>query len=116
MTRAALLRRLGREAERMIQGSLSRTTRTCGRPGCRCQRGERHGPHTYLTFKTPQGRSSSVYVPAAAVAEARRGVAAWAKFWELAVQLASANRDAARARWRTARSHARRRKHAATRS
>lgn len=84
----------------MLQGSLSETTRTCGRPGCRCHRGERHGPHTYLTFKTPEGRSSAVYVPAAARREAQAGVAAWARFWTLAVQLATQNRQAAVARWR----------------
>jgi len=84
----------------MLQGSLSETTRTCGRAGCRCQRGERHGPHTYLSFKTPEGRSSSVYVPAAHVDEARAGTEAWKRFWELAVELAAHNRDAAVSRWR----------------
>jgi hypothetical protein len=103
MNIVALQRRLLRAAERMVQGSLSDTTRTCGRPGCRCHLGERHGPHTYLTFKTPEGRSSSVYVPAAARDEARQGVAAWTEFWRMAVQLAAHNRDAAVARWRAAR-------------
>lgn len=98
----------------MLQGSLSETTRTCGRPGCRCQQGQRHGPHTYLTFKTPEGRSSAVYVPATGVQEARAGVAAWKRFWRLAVDLAARNREAARARWRGARL-GQRRGHAATR-
>jgi len=109
-----LLRKLMHEAEQMLQGSLSQTTRTCGRPGCRCQRGERHGPHTYLTFKTSDGRSSAVYVPAPAVADARRGVVAWAKFWELAVRIAADNRQAAVERWRVTHTRARR-SHVATR-
>jgi len=46
----------------MLQGSLAETTRTCGTPGCRCHRGERHGPHTYLSFKTPEGRSIVEFV------------------------------------------------------
>ncbi len=99
-TQAVLLRRLLREAEGMLQGSLSETTRTCGQPGCRCQRGERHGPHTSLTFKTPEGRSSAVYVPAGAVREAQAGVAAWKRFWALSVEVAALNRQAAQARWR----------------
>ena len=98
----------------MLQGSLSATTRTCGRPGCRCQQGQRHGPHTYLTFKTPEGRSSAVYVPAAGVREAQAGVEAWKRFWGLAGELAALNRDAARTRWRGAR-RGPRRGHAATR-
>jgi len=84
----------------MLQGSLSETTQTCGRPGCRCHQGARHGPHTYLTFKTPEGRSSAVYVPADCGADARAGVEAWKRFWGLAVELAALNREAARARWR----------------
>jgi hypothetical protein len=96
----------------MLQGSLSQTTRTCGNPGCRCHRGVRHGPHTYLTFKTPDGRSSGVYVRAARVREAQAGVAAWGRFWQCAVQLATLNRQAAVARWRGAGRP--RRRHAAT--
>ena len=96
----------------MLQGTLSQTTRTCGNPGCRCHRGERHGPHTYLTFKTPDGRSSGVYVPAARGREARAGAAAWGRFWTVAVQLATRNRQAAVARWRAARRG--RRRHGAT--
>ncbi len=115
LTRALLLRRLLRAAETMLQGSLSATTRTCGRPGCRCQRGARHGPHTYLTFKTPEGRSSAVYVPASAAGEAQAGVAAWKRFWELAVALAARNREQAVARWRGGRRRPTRRRDAATR-
>ncbi len=96
----------------MLQGTLSQTTRTCGNPGCRCHRGDRHGPHTYLTFKTPDGRSSGVYVPAARVRDAQAGVAAWGLFWTVAVQLATRNRQAAVARWRAARRG--RRRHGAT--
>lgn len=98
----------------MLQGSLSETTRTCGKPGCCCHRGERHGPHTYLTFKTPEGRSSAVYVPAYGLREAQAGVRAWARFWTLAGQLAAQNRDEAVARWRAAR-HGRSRRDAPTR-
>lgn len=95
----------------MIQGSLSQTTRTCGQPACRCQRGERHGPHTYLTFRTQDGRSSSLYVPPAERPAFRTGVVAWAQFWRLATRLATKNREriaqSRRARARRV-SHARR--------
>ena len=106
--RETLLRRLLQAAESMLQGSLSETTRTCGRPGCHCHRGVRHGPHTYLTFKTPAGRSSAVYIPASGIREARAGVAAWARFWMLAVKVAAGDRQEAVARWRVARGGRRR--------
>jgi hypothetical protein len=77
----------------MIQGSFSRTKRTCGQPGCRCHRGELHGPHTYLTFKTAEGRSRSLYVPKAEEAQFEEAMAAWRRFWDIAVELARGNRE-----------------------
>lgn len=91
--RQSLVRQLGRAADTMLQGSLSVTTRTCGRPACRCHRGQRHGPHTYLTFRTPEGRSSALYVPAAELERFQQGVAAWDQVWAVATQLAQLNRE-----------------------
>lgn len=97
MSQAARLRRL---AQTMVQGGLSETTRTCGNPRCRCHQGERHGPHLYLTFRTPEGRSSALYIPRMAEAEVRRAVAAWAAFWATGVALSHRNRQALRQRLR----------------
>lgn len=101
--RRELVRRLLQASGQMLQGSLSETTRTCGHPGCRCHRGERHGPHTYLTFKKADGRTSGVYVPVAARADAEAGTAAWREFWDVAAELAADNRERAVAKWRAAR-------------
>lgn len=92
MKKDASLRELMRLAGTMIQGSLSETTRTCGRGGCRCQRGERHGPHSYVTFRTPEGRSSSRYVPKPERERVAEGIADWQRFWEIASALAAENR------------------------
>ena len=58
-----------------------------------CHRGQRHGPHTYLTFRTPEGRSSALYVPAAELERFQQGVAAWDQVWAVATQLAQLNRE-----------------------
>lgn len=109
-TRKPLLDQLVQTAQTMLQGSLSETTRTCGRPSCRCHQGQRHGPHTYLTFRTAEGRSSAVYVPARELERFRQGIADWKRFWALATELARLNREqivaqrkAARRRGRDAR-------------
>ena len=39
--------------------------RRCSSEGCRCRRGELHGPYAYLAVYA-DGRSRTVYVPAAA--------------------------------------------------
>ena len=42
----------------------------CGRPGCRCERGELHGPYHYL-FWREHGQLHKQYVKMAEVAEVR---------------------------------------------
>ena len=77
----------------MLQGSLSQTMRRCGRPNCRCHSGQRHGPHTYLTFRKPGGKTGGVYVPARELERFRQGVGAWKRFQEVAKKVAERNRQ-----------------------
>jgi len=57
----------------IVGGSLVRQYVLCGKAGCRCQRGEKHGPLYYLYWKE-QGRSRSLYIPREKVAELRRQI------------------------------------------
>lgn len=41
---------------------------TCGRKGCRCKVGERHGPYYYIRHRTDKGRYRDEYVKSASVA------------------------------------------------
>jgi len=86
------LQELVKLADVMVQGSISETYRTCGSTGCRCHRGEEHGPHFYLTFRTPKGASTSLYVPESELVKFRRAVEAWNRFRELARELGEENR------------------------
>jgi hypothetical protein len=52
------------EPERTLRGVLLSEGRRCSSEGCRCRRGELHGPYTYLAMYT-SGRSRTIYVPAA---------------------------------------------------
>jgi len=45
-----------------LRGALVSEGRRCSGEGCRCRRGELHGPYTYLT-SYGSGRSRMVYVP-----------------------------------------------------
>lgn len=45
-----------------LRGSLKRQGRRCGRAGCRCARGELHGPYLYLAVRA-DGSGHSIYVP-----------------------------------------------------
>ena len=59
------------DPERTLRGVLLAEGRRCSSDGCRCRRGELHGPYTYLAVYA-DGRSRTVYVPQAVapVAEA----------------------------------------------
>jgi hypothetical protein len=91
-TREALLRRLSRLARRALFGSLSETYRTCGRPGCRCHQGHKHGPHLYVSFRGPDG-TTGYYVPQALAEPMHQGVAAWQELQGVLRELAELNRQ-----------------------
>lgn len=66
-------RRLARglpDVEAAVKGSLQTQMRSCGKQGCRCARGEPHGPYIYLSVRTV-GRNHLLYVPADLVEEVR---------------------------------------------
>lgn len=88
-----MLRRLSRRARRALFGTLSETYRTCGRPGCRCHQGHKHGPHLYVSFRGSQGATTGYYVPQALGEKMREGVAAWQELQQVLRELAEANRE-----------------------
>src|SRR5258708_31972222 len=67
-------RRLARSTpnmEGLIAGSVVEQGRRCGKEGCRCTRGELHGPYTYVVLPRVGGRTRTVYVPASAAQAVR---------------------------------------------
>ncbi len=62
--------------EGYLAGSLVEQQRRCGKEGCRCARGELHGPYVYLSVGKAAGRRGMVYVPEALSRLVRRKVMA----------------------------------------
>jgi hypothetical protein len=63
------------DVEGLISGSVVEQRRRCGKEGCRCARGELHGPYTYVVLPRVEGRTATVYVPASAAQAVRQGAA-----------------------------------------
>jgi hypothetical protein len=101
MGRKALLNELAAVTRTMVQGGLSSTTRTCGKPQCPCHTdsSRRHGPNLYLTYRAEE-KSQSLYVPPEHADEARAAQAAWARFREIGCELAALNREQMRRKWK----------------
>src|SRR3954469_14993822 len=74
-------RRLAAAVERpeaTLPGSLVRQGRRCSSSGCRCRRGQLHGPYLYLALYSG-GRNRSLYVPASLEAVVAEHVAVTAR-------------------------------------
>lgn len=62
----------------MLKGSLAEVELTCGTPGCRCHKnGPKHKGY-YFSYRR-SGRSNTIYVPKAALDDARKAHANWLK-------------------------------------
>ena len=111
IARAKLLQQLAVAAQSMVQGGLSSTSRTCGKPSCACHSdpARRHGPNLYFTWRS-QNKSYALYVPPQHAEQARAAQTAWAKFWEIAGQIAALNRQLLQKRWARAKQAATRAK------
>jgi hypothetical protein len=47
----------------VLRASLLERYTQCGKAGCKCMQGEKHGPAYYLTVSYAKGRTRQVYVP-----------------------------------------------------
>lgn len=92
--RRKLIAEISKLADQAIFGTLSETYRCCGNPGCRCHAsGPKHGPHLYVSYRGPSGKTTGYYVPHGVQKPLRRGVAAWARLQERLRELAMANKE-----------------------
>ena len=93
--RRRLLRQIAQLAKVAVFGTLSETYRTCGRPGCHCQRrgGAKHGPHLNISYRGENGKTTGYYVPKGAEEATRHGVVAWQRLQTCLRELAELNTE-----------------------
>lgn len=58
----------------VLRGSLMERYLTCGKPACKCARGERHGPIWYLSVTLDQTHRTGATVPPEQVEQVRRWI------------------------------------------
>ena len=89
--KAHLLRTLTVPAE-AIHGSFLERFLKCGRPNCHCQKGEKHGPFSYLSRCLPKRQMRTLLLKERAqIAHGRQGVAAYQQLLEQLDQLSWIN-------------------------
>jgi len=85
------------DPEVTLRGVLMSKGRRCSSEGCRCRRGELHGPYTYLAVYA-DGRSRTVYVPSAVEAAVAEHVAVTQRNEELLAEVSQINLELLRRR------------------
>lgn len=78
------------DLEAIIAGSLQTQRRRCGKEGCRCARGELHGPYLYLSLRVG-GRTQMLYVPAELADQVRQAVTANAEVQAALAEISAIN-------------------------
>ncbi len=72
--RQGLVKQLPQPQE-ILRGSLVERYLTCGHPGCKCARGERHGPSFYLSVTLGPRQTTGTTVAAAQLGRVRQWLA-----------------------------------------
>jgi hypothetical protein len=94
--------------EEIVRGSVVKRQLACGKPGCRCARGELHAA-TYLSVTFAGGGTEQLSLPAPLVPVARRWVANYQIWWAAVEKISAINRQLLRAQRAAVPKRARRR-------
>jgi hypothetical protein len=80
-----------------LRGVLLSRGRRCSSEGCRCRRGELHGPYSYLAIYS-EGRNRTIYVPAAVEAVVAERVQATQRSEQFLAEISQINLELLRRR------------------
>lgn len=83
--------------EEVVRGSIVERRLRCGKPDCRCTRGQLHGA-TYLSATFAGGRTEQISLPADLVPLARRWVGNYQAWWKAVEKISAINRQLLRVR------------------
>jgi hypothetical protein len=78
--------------EEVVRGTVFVRQLRCGKPTCRCARGEPHQA-TYLSVTLAGGRTKQISLPASLVPLARRWVANYHAWWRAMERVSALNRE-----------------------
>lgn len=77
----------------ILRGSLIERFVTCGNPGCKCSRGERHGPMWYLSVTLGKGLTTGGIIPDEKADEVRGWIENYHKVKDHLEKISDINRE-----------------------
>ena len=87
------LARLAPSLRDILRGSLTERYLTCGKPDCRCARGQRHRPVWYLRVTLDQAHRKGTTVSSRQVEQVRRGIESYHRVKEHLEKISEINRE-----------------------
>ena len=88
--RRAIARRLP-DPNEILRASLVTRFTTCGKPGCKCMRGEKHGPSYVASVTVAPGKTRQVYVRKDDVDTVKAWIENYDKLWRGIVEISDIN-------------------------
>ena len=88
--RRRAVERLGRMDEVLRASLLERMTQ-CSKPGCKCMKGEKHGPAYYVTVSYSKGKTRQAYVPKDRKKIAEAWIGNYRRVWEALEEISRIN-------------------------
>jgi hypothetical protein len=79
--------------QEILRGSLMERYLTCGKPDCKCARGERHGPVWYLSVSLDQVHRTGSTVSSHQVEQVRRWIENYHRVKERLEKISDINRE-----------------------
>jgi len=77
----------------ILRGSLMERYLTCGKPYCKCARGERHGPVWYLSVSLDQAHRTGTTVPSRRLEQIRRWIENYHEVKDRLEKISDINRE-----------------------
>jgi hypothetical protein len=82
----------------ILRASLITRYTTCGKAGCKCMRGDKHGPSYTLSVTGNQGRTRQLYVRQGDVDDVQRMIDNYNRLWRGLVEISDINFELLRAK------------------
>jgi len=91
--RGDLIEKLNAFEGKFLRGSLVEAYKKCGKPGCKCETGQAHGPKYSMTINFPKQKPANDYIPLELVTDVKKHIENYHQFKDIFEQICMINRE-----------------------